>query len=242
VKDAVADGVSFVAVAGGDGTIRSAAAQLIGSGVPLLPVPTGTRNHFAQDIGICSLDDATDAAAGERARPVDVGRVNGRVFVNNSSIGLYPKIVVRREAHERRLRKGVANVVALWEQLIHGRRIFVSIDGVAYAAWMVFVGNGAYGEGLIDLADREDLCGHVLDVRAVRADRPLARLRVLAALLFGRLARSPLVVKQQCGSVSIDVRQGRVEVALDGEVEVMETPLEYESLPGALSVMVPSTS
>ena len=242
VKEAVADHAGFVGIAGGDGTIRSAAEQLVGSDVPLLPVPAGTRNHFAQDVGICSMDDAAEAAREGHVRPVDVGRVNGRVFVNNSSIGLYPKIVIRREAHERRLRKGVANVVAVWEQLLHGRRIGVTIDGVSYAAWMVFVGNGAYGDGLLDLADREDLCGHVLDVRTVRADRPLARFRVVAALLFGRLARSPLVMSQQCRAVTIDLRQSRVEVALDGEVEVMETPLEYESVPAALGVLVPASS
>jgi diacylglycerol kinase family enzyme len=241
VKEAVDEHVSFVAVAGGDGTIRCAAEQMTGSDVPLLPVPAGTRNHFAQDVGLSSLDDAADAAAAGHVEPVDVGVVNGRVFVNNSSIGLYPKIVIRREAHERRLRKGVANLVAVWEQLLHGRKIGVTIDGASFPAWMVFVGNGVYGEGLLDLADREELCGHVLDVRAVRADRPLARLRVLGALALGRLSRSPLVMQQRCRSVSVDVHQSRVEVALDGEVEVLESPLEFESRPGALSVLVPPT-
>src|SRR4051794_2296023 len=123
VKEAVADGVSFVAVAGGDGTVRAAAEQLTGSGVALLPGPAGTRNHFAQDVGVCSVDEAAGAAESGQVELVDVGRVNGRIFVNNSSIGLYPKIVIRREAHERRLRKGIANVVAVWEQLVHGRKV-----------------------------------------------------------------------------------------------------------------------
>src|ERR1700722_19290020 len=107
IKDAVAKDPAFIGAAGGDGTIRTVVQELIGTGIPLLVVPAGTRNHFAKDLGIEDLDGAEKAAAG-RVRSVDVGSVNGTYFVNNSSIGVYPKVVVRRELHERRLRKGVA--------------------------------------------------------------------------------------------------------------------------------------
>jgi diacylglycerol kinase family enzyme len=239
VRLALDRGVSFVAVAGGDGTIRSAAAVLVGTDLPLLPIPAGTRNHFARDVGVPELDDAVAAAAEGDRRKVDVGRVNGHIFVNNSSIGVYPAIVIRREFHQRRLRKPVANLVAVWEQLRHGRRFWVEVAGLRHRVWMVFVGNGRYGEGLLDLADRESLDDHVLDVRVVRADRPLARLRVLGALFLGRLARSPLMHCVTSKSISIDVKRPRMEVALDGEVERIETPLCYESVPEALTVLVP---
>jgi undecaprenyl-diphosphatase len=238
VDAAVQSGAAFVGVAGGDGSIRSAAERLLETETPLLPVPTGTRNHFSGDVGIETVEDAVKALDGHEIS-VDVGRVNGRAFVNNSSIGLYPKIVVRREVREHRLRKGVANVVATWEQLRHGRRITVDVDGDRHEAWLVFVGNGVYGDGLLDLADRESLDSHTLDLRVVLADRPLARLRVLGALFLGRLAASPLVVNRQCPNVTIDVAQRRVEVALDGEVVELEAPLRYESAPGALRVLVP---
>jgi undecaprenyl-diphosphatase len=238
VRQARADGVAFVGAAGGDGTIRSVAEQLVGSDVALLPVPAGTRNHFAKDVGVPDLDAAEKAVNG-RVIAVDVGCVNGKVFVNNSSIGVYPKIVIRRELHQRRLRKGVANVVAAYEQLRDGGRVDVEVDGVTHCSWMVFVGNGTYGIGLLDLADRESLNDGLLDVRVVRADRPLSRLRIVGALLLGRLAASPLVLRWQTAATVVNLNRGRVEVALDGEVETLETPLRYRCLSGQLRVLVP---
>lgn len=238
VAAAVKEGCTFVGVAGGDGTIRLAAEQLVGTGVPLLPIPAGTRNHFARDTGVADLDAAQAAVAGE-TMGVDVGEVNGRRFVNNSSIGLYPKVVVRREIHQRRLPKGLANVVAAFEQLRRGERVDAEIEGTTHRAWMVFVGNGEYGEGLLDLADRETLDGHILDLRIVRADRPLSRLRVVGALLLGRLARSPLVHCQRTSAVTINLNRASVEVALDGEVELLRPPLVYRSLARGLLVLIP---
>jgi undecaprenyl-diphosphatase len=238
IKKAIAAGCSFVGAAGGDGTIRAVAEQLVGTEVPLLVIPAGTRNHFAKDVGIEDVDAAEKAATG-RVISVDVGRVNGKCFVNNSSIGVYPKVVIRRELHQRRLRKGVANVVAAYEQLRDGGRVNVEVDGVTHCAWMVFVGNGTYGEGLLDLADRQSLDDGVLDVRVVRADRPLSRLRIVGAVVLGRLARSPLVLRWQTVATECDLDRSGVEVALDGEVESLGTPLRFECLPRALRVLVP---
>jgi diacylglycerol kinase family enzyme len=238
IREALADGAEFIGAAGGDGTIRLAAEVLVGQEVPLLPIPAGTRNHFARDVGVEDLDAAAKAVAG-RIIEIDVGRVNGRHFVNNSSIGLYPKVVVRREVHQRHVRKGLANIVAAYEQIRAGERVTIEIDGVTHLVWMVFVGNGEYGEGLLDLADRESLDRNILDLRVVRGDRPLSRLRIVGALLLGRLARSPLVLRERRAAITVRPRRTEVEVALDGEVEVLKTPLKYESVPHALKVLVP---
>ena len=238
IGEALRDGPAFVGVAGGDGTIRGAAEALVGSGVPLLAIPAGTRNHFARDVGVEDLDAAEKAVDG-RVITVDVGRVNGMTFVNNSSIGIYPKIVIRRQAYQRRLRKPVAGLIAAYEQLREGSRVEVEIDGEIHRAWMVFVGNGIYGAGLLDLADRESLDTHLLDVRVALADRPLSRLRIVGALFLGRLARSPLVVRWQTAGTVVRLNHRQVEVALDGEVAPMKSPLTYESVPDALRVLVP---
>jgi len=238
VRKAIAGRAAFIGAAGGDGTIRLVAAQLVGTDIPLLAIPTGTRNHFAKDIGVVDLDAAEKAANG-RAVAMDVGQVNDRYFVNNSSIGLYPKIVIRRELHQRRLRKGVANVVAAYEQLREGARVDVEVDNATHRAWMVFVGNGTYGLGLLDLADRECLNDGLLDVRVALADRPLSRLRIVGALLFGRLSRCPLVERWRTASTVVSLNRTKVEVAVDGEVEMMATPLHYRCLAGRLLVLVP---
>ena len=230
---------TFVGVAGGDGTVGAVAQHLVGETTPLVVVPAGTRNHFAGDLGIGSLDDAAAAAASGRTRAIDTGEVNGHVFVNNSSLGLYPKIVIRREVHERRLRKGPATVVAALQQLREADPVDVTIDGRTHRAWMVFVGNGVYGEGILDLSDRERLDGGLLDVRIVLADEPFARLRIVGALLLGRLARSRLLITMQTAAVTISVARAEVEVALDGEVERLTPPLAYRSVPGSLQVAVP---
>ena len=114
VRSLAVAGAAFVGVAGGDGTLRTAAEVLADSDSALLAVPAGTRNHFAKDFGITSLEDAGEAAKAGAARPIDVGRVNDRVFLNNSSLGAYPRMVQRREEHETRWPKGIANLIAAW--------------------------------------------------------------------------------------------------------------------------------
>jgi undecaprenyl-diphosphatase len=240
IRDAVARPVDFVAAAGGDGTIRAAAQALAGTEVPLLPIPAGTRNHFARELGIEDLDAARRAASAGKTIQVDLGEVNGLRFVNNSSVGIYPRIVVTRETHERRWPKGLATVAAAWEQLRHGRRFVVTVDGRSYRAWMVFVGNGRYGRGLLRLNSRESLDDNTLDFRLARADSPLARARVVLALLLGFLDRSPLLVQRETRQLELSLDRREVEVALDGEVQRLEPPLRYRSLPAALSVLVPS--
>jgi undecaprenyl-diphosphatase len=236
---AVREGVDFVAVAGGDGTIRCVSEILAEGHVPLLPVPAGTRNHFARELDIPTLEAAAEAAASGTRRAVDMGEVNACRFVNNSSVGAYPQIVVTREEHEKRLSKPFANLLAIWTQLRHGHRFSVRVDGKRYRAWMVFVGNGLYGKGLWSLAARESLDGNVLDFRLVRADLLLARVRVVLALLTGRLESSPLFVHGKYQELELDFDTDAVDVANDGEVERLKSPLRYRSLAGALEVLVP---
>lgn len=239
IGEAREDGAAFIAVAGGDGTIRCAAEALTGTDLPLLPIPAGTRNHFARELGIEDLTIAGRTAEQGVTRRVDLGEVNGRRFVNNSSVGIYPRIVVTRETHERRWPKGLATVAAAWEQLRHGHRFWVSVDGRRYRAWMVFVGNGRYGKGLLRLNSREALDGNCLDFRLARADSPLARARVVLALLGGVLETSPLLVQRETKHLELSLDRDTVEVALDGEVKSLTSPLRYRSLPGALTVLVP---
>jgi undecaprenyl-diphosphatase len=239
-RAAVTEGRPFVGIAGGDGSIRSAAEILANTDVALLASPQGSHNHFAKALGIATLDDAILAAKADRRIAIDVARVNGKVFVNTSSIGMYPGLVNAREAHDDHLPKPIANLLAVFHQLRAGRHIRVNIDRLPRRAWLVFVGNGAYGESLSDIGTRESLRDGVLDVRVVRADQRFARLRLVADALLGRLDRSPVLERRTCRAITITVHGRRsVAVALDGEVTTLETPLEYESAAAALQVLVP---
>lgn len=227
----------FVGVAGGDGSVNAAVGVLSGApGVPLLIVPLGTRNHFARQLGIDTLDAAMEALSTERTRRVAVGEVRGRHFVNNASIGVYPMLVRRRQAHARRAPEFLANIAAAWDLLRHGRRIDVQVASEVHSAWMLFVGNGRYGDHVFDLTDRSGLDESVLDVRLVRAHGRFSRLRVVGALLFGSLSKSRLVHRHVVATADFDVKASRVEVAYDGEVELMAPPLTFASHPEALTV------
>lgn len=233
---AAAAGASFVGVAGGDGTIRCAAGALAGGPVPLLPIPAGTRNHFAKAVGLATFDDAAAAAARRSTRTVDLGMVNGEAFVNNASIGVYPLIVRTRKPIEARLPKWLATLVATWRQARTLHRVPVTVDGGPMTpAWMVFVGNGCYGTNVFQATERADLAQGSLDVRICHADGRLSRLRAVGALLFGRLDRSPMVTRRTAESVVIDTTAA-VDVALDGEVLRLRSPLHFQTQPGALTV------
>jgi diacylglycerol kinase family enzyme len=239
VKEALRKGTGFIGVAGGDGTIRGCAEQLVETETPLLAVPAGTRNHFAHQLGIPTVEAAAQAPGG-LIETVDVGVVNGRVFVNNAAIGLYAEMVDVRERYQSRgFPKRAAQIIAAWHEVRHGHRFNVTVDGQVYRAWLVFIGNGAYGEDVFDLGDRQSIADRVLDVRIVRADRTLARTRVILNLITGRLHRSPLVIRRLRPFVDVDLGPGTVEVALDGEVEEFTSPLHFESRPMALRVLVP---
>jgi diacylglycerol kinase family enzyme len=238
VSDVAGGRPDFVAVAGGDGTLRAAAQELLGTQTPLLPIPGGTRNHFAAAVGICDVGTAAEAARSGAVHRFDVGTVNGLCFLNNSSVGLYPKLVIRRQSYERRMSKQRAQIVAAWEQVRRGRRFRLQLRGEWHRAWVVFVGNGRYGEHMLDFTDRESVGGGTLDIRVVLADRPLARTRVVLALLRG-LDTSPLVVRDTCSEADLGLTLDAVEVALDGEVLRLDAPLRYSVRPGALAVLVP---
>ena len=119
-----------------------------------------------------------------------------------------------------------------------GDVVVVDIDGVSRRVWALFVGNNCYGETLRDLTGREQLDEGVLDLRWARANGRLSRLRIAGAVLFGRVAQSPLIERRAVSSIAIDAH-GPLEVALDGEVMTMSPPLVYKSCPQLLRVLVP---
>jgi undecaprenyl-diphosphatase len=239
VLEAAAPGARALGVAGGDGSVRAAAAVALAHDLPLLVVPAGTLNHFARAVGIPTIDDAIAAADGEEIE-VDVCEVDGRAFVNNASLGLYPEVVDRRDHLRPRLGKWLALVVAVGTVLRRSQPLTVEIDGVRRVVWLVFFGNGRYDdEGLI-AATRSRLDDGCIDVRIVRADRRLARLRLLVAVIAGRHGRSPVYDEQVSeGPVQVTVLDGAPRLAADGETFDSSAQIEVRKLPRALRVLRP---
>ena len=245
------DDAEALAVAGGDGTISAAVGVLAGTGVPLGLLPMGTLNHFAKDLGLpLELDAAAGIVAAGRTRKVDVAELNGRVFVNNSSVGLYPFMVERRDAHQHRNRVGkmLATIPATIEALRgaswHRLDIAAAGERQSLRTPCIFVGNNAYGRDLKTLGSRARLDGGELDIRVVRQQSRLGVLLLPFKIALGIV--DPEHDVQTFRSVDLEIvsrRRRSLRVALDGEVVRMETPLRYRSKPGALSVFCgpPST-
>lgn len=211
-------------VVGGDGTLHVAAGIALGAGLPIAVFPGGTLDHFARDVGIDSAEDTLAAVRAGTAVAVDVGRLEGcdsPVFLNTASLGGYPQIVATRERLEEYLGKWPSVALALVRVLRRGRPLDVVVDGERRLLWLLFVGNCSYSPSGFAPTYRGDLTDGLLDIRMVDADARLARTRLLAAVLSGRLGRSRIY--EQRLAPQLELRRGGgagvLDIALDGEVE-----------------------
>ena len=243
-EDAVAGGAGVLGVAGGDGSIAAVAAVAARHGVPFVCVPAGTRNHFALDLGLDPRDVAHAVAAFRRGTDVrvDVAEVNGRLFVNNVSVGLYPALVGSR--HYRR-----SKVRAVLDQLpdVLGPQSaplplrFAAPDGTRHSgAHALLISNNAYRlGGLGHGAWRPHLDTGSLGVLSLRADGGRAVARLAALELFRRGHLAPGYDRWTTGSLTVQA-DGPVTAALDGEPVTLEPLLQFTSRPGALLVRLPA--
>jgi diacylglycerol kinase family enzyme len=241
-----AETCDIVAAMGGDGTVNAVAAALAGTSTPLLVLPSGTLNHFARDLGV-PLDPAEAALLvrdGAR-REVDVAEVNGRVFVNNSSIGAYPLAVSLRERlqDEGAGGKWTAMSRAALRTFRRFPTLHVRIDGddggVEIETPFVFVGNNVYADQGLGAPQRERLDGGRLGVLTAEATTRSQALRIAFLAAIGRLGDSGAVWRGEPTELIVETGAASLLVSLDGEVVRLETPLRYRSRPGALIVIAP---
>jgi YegS/Rv2252/BmrU family lipid kinase len=241
---AVASG-GLVVAGGGDGTIAAVAAALVGTDSALGVLPMGTLNHFAKDLGIpLELEKAIENLFTGEVTRVDVGEVNGRIFLNNSSIGFYPRIVLERE---RKQRKGSGKWVALVQAVAlvvqQSRTLHIELEDdhrrQSYETPFVFVGNNRYALAGLEIGKRATLDGGKLWVSAAPYAGRLTLVALALQALLGLVRDADLAAFE---TEQFDVRTHRdhVQVATDGEVSLMRTPLHYRSRPGALRVVVPA--
>jgi diacylglycerol kinase family enzyme len=244
-RQAAARGDTLVA-AGGDGTVGTVAGVAVEIRAVFGVLPTGTLNHFAKDLGIpLDLAQAVHTIVAGRVKQVDVGEVNGRVFVNNSSIGLYPRMVWARETEQRRGRsKWTAFAIAVlrtWRsyRMFVGRLLIDDIPRFVHTPF-IFIGNNEYIAEGFNLGSRTALDRGRLSAFIAPAYGRFEILALPFRALVGRLDPDAHLVKVFAERVVVEVARPSISVALDGEVAIMRPPLRYRMRPGALRTMVPA--
>ena len=246
---AARDGCERVVAGGGDGTISTVAALLAGTDKVLAVLPLGTLNHFAKDLGLpLELEAAARVAATGRVVRVDVGEVNGRVFINNSSIGLYPRLVRRRQQQQDRLGRGKWAAFLFAGLSVLRRYPFLDVrleaDGRTFSRRtpFVFVGNNEYLMDGLQIGARARLDAGRLSLYVTHRTGRWGLLLLALRALTGRLSEARDFDALSAREITIETRRRkqRLRVATDGEVTVMRTPLHYRVRPGDLRVVVPS--
>ena len=246
-KEIAERGDPLLVVGGGDGTVGSAASALVGSDTRLGILPLGTLNHFARDLGLpTKLEEAVAVIAARHERSVDVAEMNGRTFINNSAIGLYPLMVVDRELQRVRFgrSKRLAMVVAAVRTLArfgHQRLTLTANDEQERLDTpLLFVGNNDYridigAPGQRDSLDDGELCVLVMHQKT--------RIGFLAATIRALFNRTRADDMERIGPVErlrVSSRKSQLAVSLDGEVVRAVPPLDYRIRKRALRVIAPS--
>jgi diacylglycerol kinase family enzyme len=231
---------------GGDGTLNAVASRIVGSQTVFGILPLGTLNHFAKDLGI-PLDPHVALAGipGGRVVAVDVGEVNGKYFLNNSSLGLYPDIVHDRTRQQRRLGRGkwIAFMWAVWGALRSSPfltvRLIVNGESAPHRTPFVFIGNNAYRMEGFQIGSRAGLTDGVLSVYVAEGARRWHLVVLGLRALFGRLRQAREFREYRAPELKVETRHRRMRVATDGEVREMNSPYLYRIHAGALRVIVP---
>ena len=241
-RDAIDRGADVVGMAGGDGSQALVASIAAERGVPMVVIPAGTRNHFALDIGL-DRDDvvgALDAYGEARERVIDLADVNGRIFVNNVSLGLYATIV---QSPEYRDAKRETTLAALPEMLGPGSEPFdlrfSTPDGQEHeGAHVIQVSNGPYGTTAGAVSSRPRLDTGKLGVFSLVVPDAVSATRAVAALTTATPALYEGYLSWE--TPSFEVTSGApIAVGLDGESLEMDPPLVFMSRPGVLRLRLP---
>jgi diacylglycerol kinase family enzyme len=243
---AVRDGAEVVVAGGGDGSVSAVAGALVGTPATLGVLPLGTLNHFARDLGIpLDLDEAVRVLATGLVAAVDVGEANGRVFVNNSSLGFYASLVHERERRQQQgygkwLAMALAGIAVLRRLPFFTVQLSTGGHSLVRTTPLVFIGNNAYEMEGIEMGRRDRLDDGLLSVCVAHYDGVRGLVRVVASALFGRLREARDLDMLSVPELRVASRRKRLAVAFDGEVAWMEPPLHYRTRPRALRVIVPA--
>lgn len=243
------DEQGVVIAAGGDGTLNAVAATVLGKGVPFGILPQGTFNYFGRTYGISQdTDVALRGFLQGHIEPVRVGQLNGRLFLVNASLGLYPTLLEDREAYKQRF--GRSRMVALWSGLVTllraPRQLRLQLEEAGGVRDLrtptLVVGNNKLQLEHVGI-ESEDLERNRLVAMTVKPVGTLALYGLLVRGLFSRLGEAEHVISFGFERMRVRIRgRNRVKVAMDGEISWMSTPLEFKVADEKLPLVVPADS
>ena len=235
-REAAARGADLLGVAGGDGTQALVAGIAAELGLPFMVISAGTRNHFALDLGLDREDPSAclgGLSDGVELR-VDLGMINGQVFVNNASFGAYAE-VVETPAYRGDKLHTTLNLLPDLLQGHRGARLSAKADGSEIMGpQALLVANNPYGTGdIAGLSRRARLDRGMLGVVGVKVHSA----RQAAGLLGGRKSAGLRVLTTTKIEISADAAE--IPVGVDGEAVSISTPVICTICPSALRVWVP---
>lgn len=250
IGDALSSGATTIVAAGGDGTITALAARLVDTDRNLAILPLGTVNALAKDLSVpLNLPAAVAALATGQSHRIDVGEVNGRVFLHKVVVGLIPGVAAGRE-HIRGRQDTSAKIGFLryfFRRLARAKRIAVVIEPSAgerrvERVQAIAVASNAYDEGLGQFFSRQSLDRGTLTLYVLRHFTMGDFVRLTTGMLLGRWRNDDALSIESVMGVTINTRKDLIKVMFDGEVETMHTPLHFAIRPKALSVIVPASA
>ena len=233
------EGAEIMAVAGGDGTVRTAAAVALEKDLPLAVLPAGTFNHFAKDLGQYPLRSAIRAIRDGSANRVDVAYVNDGLFVNTASVGAYTDFVRIREKYQRRIGKPAAAVLASLRVLRKRESMRIRVDGAELDVNLLFLGNGQYEPQGFAPSMRSQLDDGIVDLRLLDVPSGIKRWGAIFSLVAGRLAGSRYYQVTSASHLDIELLDGPRRIARVGEVGELADRLEVSVKRRALTVLRP---
>ena len=246
--EAAEEGARTLAVAGGDGSVAAVGGVAVERGLPLVVVPTGTLNHFARDLGLDLARPlrALDAfASGHHERHVDVGRINGRPFINNVSLGVYAEMLGDPGYRGNKLRVAQTKLQAVFSDPELRRALRITPPGEAplESVITVVVSNNPYEFSRWDrFGQRHRLDTGTLQISVLDASTLDEFERLLAGTLLGAIEFRPALHHWTSEGLETGVLGEVVQAGVDGEPIILEAPLRFSVDPGALRVLVPEGS
>lgn len=245
-REAVTHGTEAVVAGGGDGTIRAVASVLAGGPVPLGVLPLGTLNHFARDLQIpTELDQAVRVVTTGEVRSLDLGEVNGEVFVNNSVLGFYPPVVRVRDWERRKFHrnKWLATLSATLKVLPKMPALDVRVHGEGVechrTSHFVFVGNNEYEMNAFSYGARNRFDSGSLYLYIAKSPTRLRLLALTLLSLVRDLGKTEGFDFWCLPEFTIETPARNLLVYLDGEVTTLQPPLRYRTYPRHLRVILP---